>query len=186
MFLRVGSSADITFDARGMTTPITLNQTGDTDLSGFTATSIIGALNELQAAVSAAGDLQNTYTAGENLAAGEPVYISAANTVSRKSASTDAAAARFIGVAESAITSASSGEITTEGLATSAFVASLTLNAGDEVFLSTTTGRFTNVAPSGSGNVVLSVGFVKDASAYGGTDGDTAIVQLVRGQKLVV
>jgi hypothetical protein len=46
----VSEALDIVFDARGATTPITVNEAGDTDLDGgFTATSIIGALNELLA-----------------------------------------------------------------------------------------------------------------------------------------
>jgi hypothetical protein len=57
------SAGDITFDALAMTTPITLNETGDLDLSGFTATSIIGALNEALAAGTAI-DLDDAYTNG--------------------------------------------------------------------------------------------------------------------------
>jgi hypothetical protein len=41
-----GATADLTLGARAAT--VTLNQSGDTALSGFTATSLIGALNELQ------------------------------------------------------------------------------------------------------------------------------------------
>ena len=45
-----GAAADLTLGARAAT--ITLNEAGDTTLSGFTATSIIGALNELKTAES--------------------------------------------------------------------------------------------------------------------------------------
>jgi hypothetical protein len=44
--IRAGNTHDFTLGARGGT--ITLNQSGDTALSGFTATSIIGALNEVK------------------------------------------------------------------------------------------------------------------------------------------
>jgi hypothetical protein len=46
--LTLAATTDITFDALGMTTPLTVNQVGDLDLSGFTATSIVGALNEIK------------------------------------------------------------------------------------------------------------------------------------------
>ena len=67
-----GATADLTMGARGAT--ITLNQSGDTSLSGFTATSIIGALNELQAA---GGGTETTFaaTAGETLVAGNVVCM---------------------------------------------------------------------------------------------------------------
>jgi hypothetical protein len=41
-----GATSDLTLGARGAT--ITLNQSGDTSLSGFTATSLVGCLNELK------------------------------------------------------------------------------------------------------------------------------------------
>jgi hypothetical protein len=43
-----GATADLTLGARAAT--ITLNETGQTTLTGFTATSLVGALNELKAA----------------------------------------------------------------------------------------------------------------------------------------
>lgn len=55
---RAGSAFDFTFGARGGT--ITLNESGDTTLSGFTATSIIGALNELKGVVGS-GTLDDAY-----------------------------------------------------------------------------------------------------------------------------
>jgi hypothetical protein len=45
----ISTTSDVSFSARGGA--ITLNQTGDTTLSGFTATSIVGALNELKTGV---------------------------------------------------------------------------------------------------------------------------------------
>lgn len=51
VLIQSGNSQDITFDARGMTNPIELNEAGDLDLDGAYATagatSIIGALNAL-------------------------------------------------------------------------------------------------------------------------------------------
>jgi len=44
--INAGASGDLTFGARSGS--VTLNQVGDTTLSGFTATSVVGALNELK------------------------------------------------------------------------------------------------------------------------------------------
>lgn len=63
--LRAGGTTDISFGARGGT--ITLNEVGDTTLDGgFTATSIIGALNELLGAAGG-GSLQTAYDAGNTI-----------------------------------------------------------------------------------------------------------------------
>lgn len=70
-----GAAADLTLGARGAT--ITLNESGDTTLDGgFTATSIVGALNELFAS-SGSGSTELTYdtTAGETLVAGNLVCM---------------------------------------------------------------------------------------------------------------
>lgn len=185
--LAAGASSDLTLTARGAST--TLNQSGQTALSGFTATSIIGALNELKASGSAAPAVRNTYTnnTGGDLDQGTLVRMTTtASEIDKATASTDAAAANYIGVTAASILDTASGSVVTEGVASVAFVSGLTLNVGDEVFMSATSGLATNAAPSSSGNVVLSLGFVKDASAYTGTAGDLASVQLVRGSKVVV
>ena len=182
-----GATADLTLGARAAT--ITLNETGDTTLSGFTAISIVGALNELKSDVGgAAGDLQNTYTAAVALAAGEAVYISAANTVNKANATADNDAAHFLGVAEAIIGAASTGLITSEGIAPIQFIGGLTVAAGEEIYLSATAGHVTNVAPGTSGNVELSIGFVKDTTGLSATTvlGETGIVHLVRGPKMLV
>jgi len=58
-----GAVADLTFNARAGT-PITLNQAGSTALVGFTATSIIGALNELKLTGGSAAFISTTIPAG--------------------------------------------------------------------------------------------------------------------------
>lgn len=64
-FIVSGAAADLTLGARGAT--ITLNEAGDTTLNGgFTATSIIGALNELLTGGGAA-TMQQTYDAGPDI-----------------------------------------------------------------------------------------------------------------------
>jgi hypothetical protein len=63
------TTSDIVFDARAMASPITLNEAGDLDLDGgFTATSIIGALNELFGGGGGGATLQTAYAAGNTIA----------------------------------------------------------------------------------------------------------------------
>jgi len=184
-----GASADLTLGARGST--ITLNQSGEASLQNFTATSIIGALNELKDGASA---LHNTYTNNSGVTTideGMPVYIvTTDNKVSPAHATTDAVTANAVGFAEGSIAASGSGFIVTEGVATvrlrDASEGELTPAAGSEVFLSTTTGKCSTAAPATSGNVVLSIGFVKDASAYVTVTNPLVEVQLVRGSKSVV
>lgn len=114
-----------------------------------------------------------TFTAGENLTAGQLVRISANDTV-LKALATSLANARVVGVAEDAILSAAAGDITTgdgANIENAQLATGLTLAAGDEIFLSAATaGSGTNVEPTASGEVVIKVGVIKDASGYvGGT-----------------
>lgn len=65
-----GAAADLTLGARAAT--VTLNENGSTALVGFTATSLIGALNELNAKTT---DNLLTYKAGEAINAGDLVCL---------------------------------------------------------------------------------------------------------------
>jgi len=67
-----GATADLTLGARAGT--ITLNESGETALdANYTATSIVGALNELKTA--SLGVQTPGFTAGEAITAGDAVYI---------------------------------------------------------------------------------------------------------------
>jgi hypothetical protein len=155
---------------------------GDTlvgDAGGFsyfapTGATVRGALEGIDAKL---GTLSQgigvvSFSVAEAFTAGMFARISANNTVS-KAIATSLAAARVIGVAETAIPSGT-GDITTGdgALIESVQLATgLTLAANEDVFLSKdTAGYGTNVEPTGSGEVVIKVGVVKDASTYvGGT-----------------
>jgi len=110
-------------------------------------------------------------------------------TVLRANATADNNLARIIGFVfpGGGIASAASGLVTIEGGSVRArFVGGLTLVDGDEIFLSTTSGRVTNVAPSTSGNVAQSIGILTDPLAYDGATDFIAEIQIVRGSKLVI
>jgi hypothetical protein len=174
--LEAGATGDITFDARGITTPITLNDAGDINLAGsFAATSIIAAFNELAtdiAAISSSGLVEVYTTTGRTV--GEVVIIdgdsSAATQTDADALSTSEG---FIGVV---LTVGASGTVVTSGTASALFVnGSATPAAGDPVYLARATGgagiagagRVTGTAPTGnpnSGVVVFQVGLLKDAS----------------------
>jgi hypothetical protein len=64
------TTADLTLGAR--TTTINLNDNSNLSLSGFTATTILGALNEVRAAV---GTDLPVYKSGEAITAGDVVYL---------------------------------------------------------------------------------------------------------------
>ena len=161
-------------------TSITLNQTGDLSLVGYTATSIVGALNEVKGV---------TYT-GAAFVAGQIGYISSANTVSKAVGTANNIAARVFGVTPIATDGGGNVRMQTTGAVSALFVTGLTLVDGDEVFMSLTAGSVTNDVTGfvTTGNVIQSLGYVKDASTYTDAGPGTlnAVIQLVYGQRLIV
>jgi len=107
-------------------------------------------------------DVTETYTAGAGgIAAGQVVYVSAADTILPASATADNAASRPIGIAESTIPAGASGKVTlvgcVEGVGTG-------WTPGKYVYLDTTAGAMTQMPPSASGNVVVELGIAKNAT----------------------
>lgn len=103
----------------------------------------------------------STYTAGAGgIAAFNPVYISANDTVLKGQATTFAAS-KIIGFAPLAITAAASGLIQEDGVLAGALTGA---TAGDAYYLSATAGAITTTPPSGSGNYVVRVGYAKNAT----------------------
>lgn len=182
-----GGTSDLTFGARGQS--LTFNDASNTSLTGSISgeTSIVGALNTLAGGSAA---LATTFTneEGSAITQGQVVYISSANSVSLADAGADAAPANgFYFVVPASIANTASGNFNTAGRTTARFEGSLTLSANDEVFLSASTpGSLTNVAPSGSGEVVQSLGFIRDTLTYDGTTDFLAEIQIVVGAKTVV
>lgn len=99
------------------------------------------------------GEDIGVFTAGENLTAGDLVYVSAAGTVWKADA--NAVAKSAIGFVLAGASAAASCNVYFEGTITG-----LTgLTAGSKYFLSaSTTGGITTTAPSGSGDIVQLVG----------------------------
>lgn len=72
-------------------------------------------------------------------------------------------------MAENTVANAT-GIARTNGYAYVLFDTGLTLNPGDQVFLSQTAGRATNVAPTDAGSFVQKIGVLGDTSPYAAND----------------
>lgn len=155
MSLDAGAT-DITFDARSMSAPITLNQSGNTDLVGFTATSIVGALNELKS-----GSLDRvTLNAATTITAGDVVIVNGSGTVDLADA--DNGDQFVAGIALTGNTIGNPVVVLLSGL-----VSGLSgLTAGTRYYLSTTAGAMTSTAPVGSGDLVIELGFAVSATQF--------------------
>lgn len=98
--------------------------------------------------------------------AGEVGYISANNTAARARANV-AGTSGAVGVYNSV-----SGALVVSGKVSILLEPSLTLSAGDKIYLSVSTaGRATNVEPSGSGETSLILGRLLDTTSYNGSVG---------------
>ena len=129
-----------------------------------------GAAWDDQSIVSAANTLEDSYTADEALLIRDAVYISAADNVSKASASA-AGTAQVLGFATAAAIDTASVNIRKFGV-----LAGFTgLTAGSRYYLSTTAGTITATTPVGSGNTVIQVGYAKSTTAL-----DIAIQSLGR------
>lgn len=111
------------------------------------------------ARVDAAKVVSGVYTAGENVAKGDPVYVYAANQVGKGDAGADAKA-RIIGVAAAAIAGSSTGAIVSEGIVTGVGSG---WAANDPIYLADG-GGLTNTLPSASKRIVVA------GYAWNGTD----------------
>jgi hypothetical protein len=123
------------------------------------------------------------------LQVGDCVYISGADQVDLTDADSDSTS-DFIGVVV-IVGAMGTGQVGTGGDYPVRFAGGLTLNAGDPVFLSETTGTptdglATNVEPTTVGAVSYQIGYVKNASTYAGTEGQLAQVQLRYGGRVVI
>lgn len=183
--LELSGTVDLSFNGTKLGSVAGSTKVGDAGgYTNFTPTgaTVRGALQGIDAALASVMQVGVNFTAGELIQAGRAVRILANNTVV-KAIATSLAAARVVGVAESAIASASTGFVTTgygSLVEAAQFVTGLTLAANDEVFLSAVeAGKFTNVKPSGAGQIVKPIGVVKDAASYVGTMESNSLASII-------
>lgn len=103
--------------------------------------------------------LDDTYVADEALSQNDVVYISAANNVSKSSASSDATA-KALGFATAAAADTANANIRKAGTVSN--FAGLT--PGARYYLSTTAGAITATRPTGTGNNIVQVGFARSTT----------------------
>lgn len=135
------------------------------------------------------GKVSNLWTAATNLLQGEVVYISGTIAVDQADATSNVAASSAFGfvVPTAGIGSGTSGAIVTDGVITILFVASLSLTAGDDVFLSLVAGSATNdITAFVAGNVVLKLGKIRSPLTYNGAGDLLAEIEIDLGTKLVL
>jgi hypothetical protein len=110
---------------------------------------------------------------------GQAVYLTATNDeVDLADASLETTPARVVAwVQDTTILTTASGNFVTSGTTNVRLNAGLTVNPGDTIYLSTTAGECTNVAPSALGNVVQPVGRVKNTLTYDG--GSDRLVEMI-------
>jgi len=117
---------------------------------------VIADLDELEAQV---GPVSATFTS--TAAAGQPVYVSAADTVDLADASA-AATAGVVGLVYTAASAGNGGDYITSGRITqddwTTATGAANLTAGMVYYLSETTGRITSTAPTAVGALVVRVG----------------------------
>ena len=106
-------------------------------------------------------DLVSQYIAGENINTFEVVYQSTTNDQVMKANATNITKIPSIGIAISAAPTTGNINILQVGLVSNS---AWTWTAGDVIYVNTTDGQLTNVAPSGSGKVVQRVGIAKNAT----------------------
>jgi len=116
------------------------------------------------------------------LTIGAPVYISAADTVAHADANAEGTS-NVIGLV---LTVGASGTVVTHGVATAVFQGGDTWTAGDPVYLSLTSGRFTfDTSSHTTGDTIIELGYLKDGTGLTATtvDGETAEIHFNVGSR---
>jgi len=181
---------DLTLSARDNS--VTLNESADTQLNTPFHTGAVlpltQAINEslLKAAKTLARPFVNG--AGLTLSLGTLVALDASGGVVEANATSNNAVSRPLGSANASILAAATGEVAYEGQVTVKFASGEGVgpHGGARVYLDTTAGFGTLVAPSASGNVRELIGTVINSSGYTDGSGGTMVVQRVTGQRKVI
>jgi len=179
-FVVSGGAADLTLGARGAT--IALNDAANTGLSAyFTATTILGAINEVKTSSLASTSPQ--YTSSDSISIGDVVCldwdVGNARVGVYRADNTGATRFRAVGVALNNAASGVACDIATAGevVVNSAIGAN---NEGETVYLDTT-GGLTLSKPSVSGTYRVPLGI---ASTAGGAGSAKVILHISDGQLL--
>jgi len=163
--------ADIIFKAHNASNPLQYNDTVNVDLAvggafgtAGTTLSIVGALNALDAALTA-GDVIASYTTGEPVTKGDLLYLNATTGTVGLADADAAGKTRPIGFANASALIAASVEVVLAGeveINATAFVAA---DIGKAVFMDKTTpGQVVTTPPAIAGDTVLQVGVLSFAN----------------------
>jgi len=167
------------------TTQYYLTAAGTGPALATTAQTIIEAINEVAGGTSSAATMITTTFATTGLTVGAPCYVSALDTASECDA--DAVATSDVIGFVKTVGAAGTGEVVLGGVTNMAFEVGLNVLPGEVIYLSTVTGRVTNVAPSGTGDTVYEVGFANDSESGGATtDGEALECVIHFGSRVVV
>jgi len=108
-----------------------------------------------------ANQVFNSYTADETIAAVDALYISAADNVSKASATAGGAESRLMGFALASAADTDPVDVVSEGVL-DGFSG---LTPGSRYYLSDTAGLITPTIPVGTGNTVVQAGYAKNATS---------------------
>lgn len=188
--LRVGSGGGVVTTFSGLTgAAIAFNDGVDQDYdTELLEPTLIGVLNELLVRPATALEQSYVKVGSGTLAVGTPVHMASSSGMDVASAAADTIPANFLGLLQQVTAPTASGMVATSGRRPGLFAAGEGVgpHARKEVFLSVTAGLCTLVAPSGSGQVVVLIGYVADDSAYSNGAGGTMVVEMVRDGKRVL
>lgn len=187
--MELGSDSVLSLEGRSGSVPV--NDAVDANLNtpffSSTALSFVEAINE--ALVKTAGYLAESFTndSGSLLVAGTCVYLSAQGLVEEADASADAAPANWLGVFVVDTAHGAAGKVAYEGEIAVKLAPGEGVGPHEKkpIYLATTAGFGTLTAPSGSGEVILLLGYVIDDTGYDDALGGTMLVQTVRAQRRV-
>jgi len=164
----VGTQGTITFSALGSAAPIPFNETGDVDLDpAFTATSVIGALNELQGGgLGSALTRQIVIQSGVTIAVGDCVAASAVAGRCTQMDANGAAAVDFLGICLVGGTGDGPGTVSATVVIGGHYTDGAAAFSQGPLFAPDGTGRPTSTPPAGLGDYVLRVGWAYSATQY--------------------
>jgi hypothetical protein len=154
-----GSESDnlITFQGSGGTINAWVNGLGDSSFNSVTATTISGGTlygdGSNLTGIVATWDGLETITVGEDVIDGDLLYLSSGGTYLKTSNTTDLTSSTELRIATENILSGQTGNGLIQGKYTTTG-----LTQGDKYWIGSTAGSYTNIQPSGDGEIVRYIG----------------------------